>query len=270
MKNFNLIVKSLITTLCILIGSAAFAGGGGYVAPASANFFDSWFVGPQIGLARSSFNNANITSTTINGVAGTGTQTISGTSPFQYAAVAGLQGGYGKMLSPNFYLGFIAFATWGNQSATNALMNGGPNGGSTFQMTSVNYRLKNLYGCGIKPGWLLSPETLLYAELGVAASNLSVSETAFDNTNTLVGTSAANFQNFSKNMAGFEFGAGIEQAVTKKLAAHAMMRFVNYGSISGTVRGPANANGDFIQTTVAARPFTISWLAGIDYYFNNI
>lgn len=258
----NRISKFLISPL-FFIASAVLAGGGGYVNPVAMPSFDGFYAGVNIGATQAIFGH-NIVTTYV-GADGNISQ-LESNDKTQFAAVASLEAGYGQEFN-RLYIGGIVFATFGNQNAATTLtiLSSSPNPGS-FLNSTLNMHIKNAFGIAFKPGYLLGPDIMVFAELGVAGSSLRFEEVA--NGTFFADSNVINRQNGSKTLAGFLLGAGVEKKVTQNLSVNAKYRYIGYGNINGLAF--AAAGNATLTTNNVIKDQSNTWLVGLDYYFNNV
>lgn len=135
--------------------------------------------------------------------------------------------GYGQYMS-NLYLGAEAKLKMSNARASFNLA------------TDSNYTSKvvarNSYGIDFTPGYKLSDSSLVFAKVGYVRTNFQTSE-SINVTGDVYSTSPDNWQN------GFEYGLGMENAITDQISLKSDFTYTSYTkfqSTRGTNYRPSN------------------------------
>lgn len=233
----KLISKSLLTGLLLLMSASVFAD------QAYPNYFNGLYLGAHAGLGEAIFQQEGSASSQTNfplavhqhGVSKNGDAT-------SVLGLGGIQIGYGSHFN-NFYLGAELFADFNDASAeTNGkygsnlqinIPNSSPISANRSYTVNIYSRLNNTYGFSLKPGYLLTPDTLLFAEVGVVQSNVKLGTTA--NIQENVDSKSASItasESARKTLTGYRLGLGVEKYVTRNLTVLASYAFSDYGNFS--------------------------------------
>ncbi|MBS0623030.1 MAG: hypothetical protein JSS62_00225 [Verrucomicrobia bacterium] len=131
------------------------------------------------------------------------------------------------------------------------------------------------YGIDVRPGWLLSPQALLYARAGTSLATI----TATSNTNFFgfdqhdpPNYTYSLQQNLSKRLSGcsLRLGVGLEQVISRHLRLRGDYTFTNYGfiNLSGNKAGTTNLGAPTsINGSMLSRFNDHALSLGLCYYF---
>lgn len=129
--------------------------------------------------------------------------------------------GYGRRLSDwgfkpnNYYLGGelnANLSTLQHQNFNNEFVH--------MSFSSTNYRMRYGFGASILPGYLFTDATLFYGRVGYANANFKVS------------TSDASLKDIDRNLSGFRWGFGLQQALATRIAMRVEYSNTLYSSTS--------------------------------------
>lgn len=127
------------------------------------------------------------------------------------------------------------------------------------------------YGVDLRPGIFLTPLTLLYSRVGVAAAEVKVYPNAEFIGNTPVPSWALSTSDSAKLWkAAFRFGLGLEQLLTSSLHLRVDYIFTNIGSVSlnDFASGfDGGGNPVTLESTLSTRFQNHALLVGLSYYF---
>jgi opacity protein-like surface antigen len=127
------------------------------------------------------------------------------------------------------------------------------------------------YGIDLRPGVLISRDTLLYARIGVANAHLKLESTTGAEDLILAGASSALPLSASKSVTALRLGAGVEYRFYRCLGLRFDYIFTNYGSLS--VEGSTTTIGSFgifnfsTQSDASAKVTDHTVMLGLSYYF---
>ena len=126
--------------------------------------------------------------------------------------------------------------------------------------------LRLTYGFGIKPGVLLSPRTLLFADLALVEGRFSFNQTSNYDTGFVGGISLP--ISGRKTVGAWQFGMGIENHFSRHWSVFLKYLYTHFfQTISVHTNGVA-ANGVIITDTVIYHRIAFeTFLAGVNYYF---
>ncbi len=179
--------------------------------------------------------------------------------------IGGVDFGYGSQMD-HFYLGafFEAqfFSLTSNRIDRTDYPDAGPN---VFNAFSFQASVKDSFSIGLKPGFVLSPNTLFY--LQAAAAWADVKFNAVGNTVALPAVQSLPVNNFNTRtrIGGFQIGFGEEN----QFAQHWSLFFKYLYSGFSSLTGDSSARDAFLRTSeVTARFRTLSTVLGIHYYFS--
>lgn len=276
----KLISKSLFIGLLLLMSTSVFADQ--LIYP---NYFNGLYLGAHAGLGEAIFQQEGSASSQTNfplvahqhGVSKNGDATSA-------LGLGGIQIGYGSHYN-NFYLGAELFASFNDASAETK-----GKYGSDFQINipnapavsanksysvSISSRLNNTYGFSLKPGYLLMPDTLLFAEVGVLQSSVKLNasgnfqESIHMNDSQAASITASKSDN--KTLTGYRLGLGIEKYVTRNLTVLASYAFSDYGNFSIDAKKEGLALGDIptrVSATATTNLKTHAIQIGLNYRFS--
>ena len=174
--------------------------GGGPEVAAAVPDYSGVYVGADIGMSDADFK----LSTYEGGFQGPG-EVSQSAKLTPMAAAYGVDFGYGWQLS-HFYIGAYITAQYSNLFR-NADSNSFFGGGFTFQHFN-SAALRFTYGFGIKPGILLSPRTLLFANLALVEGRFSFNSVY--QRGPSFGISPPLTNSVRKTIGAWQFGMGIE------------------------------------------------------------
>lgn len=181
--------KKLLASLILMAGSSAVF--------AQANNFEGFTAGVNV-----------------SSVGGTTTQSAPGLSTDygQQSFVPGLELGYNYAATQNIVLGLtatydLADSKLGQQSAFGQ---------------SGDFKGQNRYSVNFKPGFLVTPSTMIYATVGYNSMTQKIQGAG---------------QSYSNTFNGIGYGAGVSVMVDKNVFVKAEVQQVNFNSVSYTSSG---------------------------------
>jgi len=214
-----------------------------------------------------------------------------------YDGFYGVQGGVGKVFNHRWYAGVVGFGEWGDQSDTstsnanfqnisNVLVTIGPTINQIVVPTTGTYnssttvKLSNDYGVAFKPGFLVSPKTMVYGKIGAVWADLEVSNsfsgTSFSQITDNVRNPTAPFYTAAASLTGASsneenqvallLGVGVEQFIYRDFVTiNVEYNYANYGYVSTST--PLNANGSI---TINSRAGAVTTTNVIPVHLNNV
>ena len=215
-------IKLLVAAAATLVANSAMAVGS----------FDG--INAQIGVGVSSLGTQN--SNTYSNTARTGNDLYSGNSSLNLAQT-GVMGtasiGYSYGFAGGFNLAANAFYLGGTENAgqvNSYSTQGGSNTPST-QSNNTQFKLKNIWGIVVEPGYYFGKDSLGFAKLGMAQASVSGTSSDYNTTNTPTTTNTS--LNFGTT-SGFLYGLGFKQMVAKNVYVGVEAYQIMFGSKSVT------------------------------------
>jgi outer membrane immunogenic protein len=117
--------------------------------------------------------------------------------------------------------------------------------------SNTSYRIRDSVGISVLPGIFYSDTTLFYGRLGYSNGNFKVS------------TSDTSLANINKNLNGFRWGLGLQQALTPRFSARVEFSQIAYGSTTVSTLDPLSA----VSKTTKFSPYTDEVEFGVAYHF---
>ena len=149
---------------------------------------------------------------------------ISGSSKNNSSATLGLSTGYSQSLSNQFNLATSFFFNVGNLNQ-NYHSNEAAIDLSGNQIVDTRFKLKNIWGGLIEPGYYFNQDTLGYLKLGYAFISIKANTSSND---VPWATQSANYDFGSAK--GFLYGLGIKHAITENIFVTADFYRINFSS----------------------------------------
>ncbi|NNM59093.1 MAG: outer membrane beta-barrel protein [Legionellales bacterium] len=169
-----------------------------------------------------------------------------------------------------FYLGLEANGDFGEVDTTNYAPPTNATGDLTTNIKE-DASIKNPYGITLRPGYLLTPSLLLYAQLGVEKAQINTNTlTTFENVPTQSDNVYTIQSGSNGSQLGYRAGIGIEDHPSEHLSVRVEYLFTDFGSVSSENEIPVT--GHLILPTSAMNQsanFTTyfhSVLLGVSYY----
>lgn len=331
MKKKIIILSSALTA--ILSAGTVFAGGPDII-PIIPDYFTGLFVGPIGGVTQTLWKvnaSTSIDQSSIVTANADGTPGVAAFGPGYYATsngagtfdgFVGLDGGLGITIAHQYYVGVAGFGEWGKSTSTTFIQsnqNGGfavadvpaattasiTNQQTAFQQT-ITTMFKDKYGVYFKPGYLVTPTTLVFGEVGGLWANLKVTDTADYSTratvtttdvipddvtvtvtNNLSGSGSGSSSSGYKTKTALLLGAGFETFVLPQwfgthVTVGADYKYANFGHVTtstpvtGTLSNSTNsavfspASTGIAGSTSATAAVKISEFNGFAHvYFGN-
>lgn len=201
----------------------------------------------QVGIGYSAVS-PSISSSSLTSPSGTNypfSSSISNSNSFNGA----LSAGYTFNLDKQFTLGLgVDYQPFAGQEANYSLTNN-----SLSPATSTGkWKQNNAYNIYIAPGVAVTKDSLVYAKLGYAATQVKTTPTG--------GTSGTD------NLSGYLVGLGYKQIITGGLYGFGEINYTSYGNKTSTGSGPWAGGGTYTTSTqVSANAFNA--LVGVGYKF---
>jgi len=218
-------------------------------APAAVYSWTGWYVGGNVGY---SWGNGDV-SYDQPATAGTAVHVFMSGSQRLDGVIGGPQVGFNWRASNNFVVGLEADFQWSGEKGSTDLnfaysLNGpqsvsGPFSSDLTWFGTVRGRA----------GWLVNPNTLLYATGGVAYGRIATSGALTNTLSQIAATCACGFWSFNQTTTktGWTIGGGIEGTVpnTANWTWKIEYLYIDFGTISG--------NG--VQVGFEGEPFPFTW-----------
>lgn len=262
-NNFMNKIKRLLA--CGLLG---FVSMGVYAGQSS---FDGFYLGAQGGVGLGYFSESGDSTLTIDERPDIH---IPIDAPVDSSAsnLSGFLGGYLGLghVYHRFYLGLEANGDFGSVDTTNYAPPSNQAGDLTTNIKE-EASIKNPYGITLRPGYLLTPTLLLYAQLGVEKAQINTNSlTTFQNVPTQSGTVYTIQSSTNDSQLGYRAGIGIEDHPSEHFSVRVEYLFTDFGTISSSNEAPVT--GRLILPTSSMTqssdfsPFLHSILLGVSYY----
>ena len=187
--------------------------------------------------------------------------------PHSTDGIGGLFLGYAHMFH-TFYLGAEAGADYADQADRISTFMKDYGNAEEF-VSDTDIKLGSVsYFFDIKPGMLLTQNTVLYLRLGVGVNQIKTANTTIVD-DFLVGPAHGELRLFSKNYeTGFRVGLGIEDMITSWLSLRADYVYSYYGTYNDTGSSSYSlAIGTISATTSLSRITTQTVLIGLAFHF---
>ncbi|MBY0545574.1 MAG: porin family protein [Gammaproteobacteria bacterium] len=170
-----------------------------------------------------------------------------------------------------FYLGMEINGDLGSVDTTNYAPPTNDTGDLTTSIKD-DASIKNPYGVTLRPGYLLTPSLLLYAQLGVEKAQLDMnSTTTYENVPTQSDAIYSIQSGVNQSQWGYRAGLGIEtQSKNHHLSVRLEYLFTDFGTLSSTDQAPITGHlllpTSNISETSHFSPFMHSLFLGVSYY----
>jgi opacity protein-like surface antigen len=127
------------------------------------------------------------------------------------------------------------------------------------------------FGVDLRPGWLVSPDTLLYGRVGVAINRVrlqsaSLGVLSIPGYPIIAGTLLA--PSSSKNIAGLRLGMGVEKHISPHLSLRADYIFTYYGKIHADQSFSIPSLPLAFTNNADVKLMNHSVMLGLSYYFS--
>ena len=249
-------IKKLFYYLTIWALLPASAIAGGLIEPGITEYnFAGFYLGANIGITHGIFrsNESTVYTTTGNLIVDINRFTLN-----DAVFTGGLQLGYGWQQQA-FYFGLYAQSNFYDLSRKDQDELSDPT--SLQRITfSTTARLTSNVSLGIKPGLLISPQTLLFAQIGTGYARLHLytnNESTVTFANGTVATEA------TRGAIGIQFGLGIEHKISHRFSLWLSYLYNYYGHIS-----ERQLNNNALE--VVNYSFgNYLFLLGLNYYIND-
>lgn len=279
----KIIYSSVLATL--LSASSLALAGGPEVIP-EPDYFSGFYIGGIGGVHHATFDGVSQVDlaesiTLFNAPAFTlvneGNINTTDFSAGKFAGYGGVQGGFGKVINHQFYVGLQGWGEWGQASETDSQAATVPfrvvttpgedpvviaRSASASSTTTVS--IKNDAGVAAKIGWVVAPQSMIYGKIGLSWAGIEVSNSVdADTTLTVtdpdlagltllnVNVTADASSSNSQTKLGVLFGVGFEQFVYENIVSlNVEADYVNYGSVStppAQVAGNAAVSGALVN-----------------------
>lgn len=132
--------------------------------------------------------------------------------------------------------------------------------------------LKNVYGITLRPGFLITPTLMLYAQLGVERANANMSNTTiFSNGLGSGGLSASFKTGTNQDVLGYRAGFGIEKHTSEHWSVRAEYLFTDFNALSSNDQVFFSGSPAFLPSTVSLLPTSnLSESAHVSPYFHSV
>jgi opacity protein-like surface antigen len=273
----KLIYSSVLTAL--LSASSVALAGGPEIIPAP-DYFSGFYIGGMGGVNHMTYD---------------GTSSVNQASPLEsffgvfkfidrgpldqvdlagggWGGFGGIQGGFGREVGEQYYVGVEAWGDWGSTSDTNSQNNSFTSstdfpsfhipvddviiitdptrvGRSVNANVSTTVKIRDDAGVAAKLGWVVAPRSMIYGKIGASWANIKVSNSASANSAVIIDdlTVPARSRSFltefngssenSDTKTGLLLGVGFEQFVYEDVVSlNVEYDYTSYGSVS---TGPA-------------------------------
>lgn len=310
----KIIYSSLLTAL--LSASSCALAGGPEIIPLP-DYFSGMYVGGIFGVHHNTFNGNSqiaLTQPATLGIIGllplvgipAGTLYNSDIGGGEYDGYGGIQGGFGKVINQQFYVGIQGWGEWGSSSETDnqfasvpftplnlVLLTVSPVANAS---TSTTTKINNDYGVAAKLGWIVAPRSMIYGKIGASWADIEVDNslnalaslniTAIPPVGVIINnvTTAGTSSSSESTKLGLLLGIGFEQFVYQDIVSiNVEGTYTNYGQVS--TNGQVSGNNSLSILPVLGIPtFNTSFttnvfsgantnvqvstlMAGVNFYF---
>ena len=243
-------LKRLVILSLFFIFPCAFAGGpevpvGGY--------FDGFYVGAGAGAAYVSFKHraSGVVPAAAPGTFEDGTTT-------KLLGIGSLYLGYGQEIG-QFYLGLKFDVTFNKTSMGFDTAEADPPLANA-RLITMTMNLSDSVALMLKGGYLLTPMTLFYLQMGGAYLSSAGFNAVSKDTNA---GAISLFNSKSRKLFGYRAGIGIEQGICDHLSVLLAYSYTYYPWLSQTT---ANTGAVFVSN-IRVRPYINQVVLGLTYYF---
>jgi len=246
------LLKLSIILALLFFESQTLAGG---IEQSTQIGFDGFYGGLGVGVSQGTFRGRE-TATTAGTV---GSATLIETDFLADTSFTGaVKLGYGWQWS-RWYFGFYAQGNFYNLSRSGQVFSGSGTAGTGVTYSAI-VRLTSSVSLGIKPGFFLSPTTLLYLQI---AANYARAHVDKNIQSSIPGLLTNSTQNIRKDMVAPSFGLGVEQKISHTVSIWLNYLYNYYGNVTGI------STDNNTQQNTRVRFNNSTFLAGINYYFNS-
>jgi len=241
--------------------------------------FTGFFVGARAGLNTNTARQVADSSVTYRVFYGTDvTMNHTNSSVYSHSAAGAISFGYGVDLGKRFNLITEASVSFqGNDLNTlDKLTTSDPfDDGFILDLNNnIKTKLNHAeFDFDLKPGILISNNTLAFAVIGGAINQMKMTSNSFSKLQDLKnGSTFSKTVGFSakKTVVGIRAGFGLSSMLTQKLALNLSYIYTYYGKISGSAMGSFRTNGFTLpfNTASSSEVHKHTVLVGINYFFN--
>jgi opacity protein-like surface antigen len=168
------------------------------------------------------------------------------------------------------YLGIEANGDFGSVNTSNYAPPSNQTGDLTTSIKD-DASIKNNYGITLRPGFLITPSLLLYAQLGAEKAQINTNTTTtFENVPGQTGTVYSIESQTSDNQLGYRAGLGIEEHATNHLSVRVEYLFTDFGTVSSSNSAPVTGHlvlsTSSISESTHFSPYMHSVMLGVSYY----
>ncbi len=312
----KIIYSSLLTAL--LSASSCALAGGPEIIPLP-DYFSGMYVGGIGGVHHNTFNgNSQVVLTqpsTAIGIIGllpiagipAGTLYNSDIGGGEYDGFGGIQGGFGKVINQQFYVGIQGWGEWGSSSETDNQFASVPFTPINLiavvitpvanASTSTTTKINNDYGVAAKLGWVVAPRSMIYGKIGASWADIEVDNSlnalaSLDVSSPVIGTiinattTAGTSSSSESTKLGLLLGIGFEQFVYQDIVSiNVEGTYTNYGQVSSNGQVSGNTSLSILPALLPVLPtlnfpFTTNvfsgantnvqvstLMAGVNFYF---
>lgn len=238
------------------------------------NAFDGFYTGAALGGTFSSGSENSIFSLVPTPDTNTRGFIVNSKHGFKKNGVIGnLFIGYGELCDP-LYLGAEAFALWSKLRDNTAVSALNTRGLLFTTEGSINNRSLK-YGIDLRPGYLLTENSLIYARLGVAYTKVNLNNFMAVNFDQNVGGNVVStlrlsgINHASKNLVSCRIGLGIEQMITCNLSLRADFVHVRHKTLNliNTTTRQSGPDTITITTMTNIKVSNNTAMIGLAYYW---
>lgn len=258
----NKLYRILVTAAASMVCANAMAA----VSP-----YNGFYLGAQGGAGLGYFSESSDSTLTVNGrfVPGFTLDAPVSDHASNLSGFIGGQAGVGHVFK-RFYLGLEANGDWGSVNTTNYAPPSNQTGDLTTSIKD-EASIKNNYGLTLRPGFLITPSLMLYAQLGVENAQIDTNTTTtYENVPTQSNSVYSIESKTDDNQLGFRAGIGIEEHASEHLSVRVEYLFTDFGTVSSSNTAPITGHlllpTSNIEESTQFSPYLHSVMLGVSYY----
>lgn len=252
-------IKKFLFLSLLAVSSAAFAGGPEH-RPMPTSYFDGAYVGVAGGVSQAIFKYNIIHFSGLP--AGIGSDLVTRRAEqVKTNGIGSVYFGDGAALNHWFYLGSeFEVSPWGLQRKTDRL---GFDAATVSQATTV-LSFRNFAALTIRPGFLLTPTTLLTIPMGITLARVK-----FNSRSLSAVPLPPTTNDVARTELGYRVGLAVEQHITRRLTVLGAYFFTVYRTTSRTnPPPPGNPTIGGISNTTSLKMYTNRFMLGLNYYLS--
>ncbi|MFN7096267.1 MAG: outer membrane protein [Gammaproteobacteria bacterium] len=240
-------------------------------AIASSSPYNGFYLGPEGGASLAYFSESSDSTLTVNERFNVN---FSLDAPVDSHAsnLSGFFGGHVGVghVFKRFYLGLEANGDLGSVNTTNYAPPTNQTGDLTTSIKD-DASIKNNYGVTLRPGFLITPSFLVYAQVGAENAQIYTNTTTtYENVPTQSGAVYSIQSKTNDTELGYRVGLGIEEHASKHLSVRLEYLFTDFGSVSSNNSAPITGHlvlpTSSISESTHFSPFMHSVMLGVSYY----